>query len=81
MEQKPIPVEQVKPGPTHDGLNRILGLNQDKTMRIDTDMAKLPETCTTNSSSEELYICKFLYARAIHMARTYQMHLEIQNVC
>ena len=36
-------------------------------MRIDTDSAKTPETCATNSSSEEVYYCNLLYARVIHM--------------
>ena len=48
------PVEQVKPGPMDDGLNGIFGSSQDETMRIEANMAKTPETCTTNSSSEEV---------------------------
>ena len=79
MEQKPKSVEQAKPGPMDDGLDGILGSNQDETLRVDADTAKTCETCTTNSSSEEVYFHKFLYARAIHMARLYQMNLEIQN--
>ena len=55
MEQKSKLVEQVKPGPTDNVLNGSFGLNQEETMRIDTDMAKSPETCATNTSSEEIY--------------------------
>ena len=31
-----------------------------------------------NSSSQEVYFHIILYARAIHMARLYQMNMEIQ---
>ena len=79
MEQKPKLVEQVRPGPMDDGLNEIIGSNQDETMRIDADMMKTPHTCATNSSFKEVYFFKFLYVRAIHIMRLYQMNLEIQN--
>ena len=66
-------VEQVKP----DGDDNFFGLNQDETMRIDADMERTPETCARNSSSEEVYVCKYLYGRAIHTVRLYRMNLEI----
>ena len=62
-----------------DGFNGSFGLNQDETMRIDAATMESPELCTSNSSSEEVYIRKILYVRSIHMARLYQMNMEIQN--
>ena len=50
-------------------------------MMIDTNTAKPPETCGTISSSEEVNVSNFLYARAIHITRSHQMNLEIQNEC
>ena len=48
-------------------------------MRIDATTTETTESCTSNSSSQEVYVRKFFYVRAIHMARLYQMNMEIQN--
>ena len=53
-------VEQGKTGPAHDGLDGIFRSNQEKTMRIDAGTAETPETCATNSSSEEVYFSTFI---------------------
>ena len=70
MEQKPIPVKQVNIGPMDDKLDGILALNQNETMKIDTNMARTSETCTTNALSEEVYFHKVFLAKSNQHSET-----------
>ena len=55
------------------------GSNEDETMRIDAATTETLKSCASHSSSEEVDFLIFFYVRALHMAKLYQMSMEIQN--